>query len=324
MEDAVRKIRRWIPSKYDDSESCNNLLCLYNIFLGIDFTPLLKQFGNRLQKIKYNFTESVIASGAMCFLGSLLISFCQVGYVKNIEELFTYAACYILTDHYIDDNTVSKGDKSKTILQIDNFINRVKPGVDNELNIESPIIKLVADKYIHMINKIPKSADYLKEIFKVEVSTMYLQNRSDLPREKYIEISEWKGGVFCKAIQAILELDITTAEYDLGATIQLIDDILDIEDDASLEINSIATYDYKTYGNLDKLLIYIVNKVDALDKKYTLFKPVLYLGLSWAVHNNKNMYTLETVKLMDHFIYYQENTTKPNMILWLKNIITSI
>jgi hypothetical protein len=173
-----------------------------------------------------------------------------------------------------------------------------------------------------MINKIPKSEYHLKKMFRVEVETMYLQNRSDLSREKYLEISEWKGGLFSNAIHSILQLNITSAEYDLGSAIQLMDDILDIEDDINLGINTIATYDYKTYGNLDKLLIYVINKVDNLHKIYTLFKPVLYLGLAWAVHNNKNMYTSEMVKIMDHYIYYQENTTKKNMILWLENLIS--
>jgi hypothetical protein len=322
MDSISEKISRWIPSKYDDQENRNSLLYLYNISLGVDFLPLFRQFNHRVRKIKYNFTSSSIASGAMCFFGSLLMSFCRIGYVKNIEELFTFAACYILTDHYIDDNNISNENKSRTIQQIDNFINQIKPGVEDNIKIESPIIRSVADNYIRMINKIPKSEYHLKKMFRVEVETMYLQNRSDLSREKYLEISEWKGGLFSNAIHSILQLNITSAEYDLGSAIQLMDDILDIEDDINLGINTIATYDYKTYGNLDKLLIYVINKVDNLHKIYTLFKPVLYLGLAWAVHNNKNMYTSEMVKIMDHYIYYQENTTKKNMILWLENLIS--
>ena len=321
MNFVYERISRWIPSKYDDIKGRNSLMYLYTTTLGLNFSPLFRQYNNRIKMLKYDFVESVIASGAMCFFGSLLMSLCQIGRVKNIDDLFTFAACYILTDHYIDDNTISKSDKAKTIAEINSFIDSISPNTDNEIPIESEIIQAVAANYIKLINKIPESNYHLKKMFRVEVETMYLQSNSNLSREKYIELSEWKGGLFCNAIQSILELEVTQAEYDLGAAIQLMDDILDVEDDLHLGINTAATYDYKTYGNLDKIMEYVVGKVDELDAKYTVFKPVLYLGLTWAVHNSRSLYSDEMVKIMDHFIYYQPTTTKNNMIMWMKESI---
>lgn len=320
MEILYEKINRWIPSKYYDNKDRNSLLYLYSIMLGMDFSPLFKQYNQRIKTLEYDFMESVIASGAMCFFGSLLMSICQLGYVKNINNLFTFAACYILTDHYIDDNNVSSDDKKRTIEDINTFVNNIDLGI-KDIYINDKTIRDVAEKYISMINKIPSSHYHLKKMFQVEIETMYLQSKDNLSREKYLEISEWKGGLFCNAIQSILELEVTSAEYSLGSLIQGVDDIFDIEDDIHLGINTIATHDYKVYGNLDKILSYCINKTDELDKKYNIFKPVLYLGLAWAVHNNKNMYTPEMVNMMDHFIYYRETTTKKNMILWMKDSI---
>ena len=327
MDSLYEKINRWIPSKSDDTESRSQLIQLYKLGLATDFSPIFRQFGNRIQDLKYNFLQSVIASGAMCFFASLVMSICQLGYINNIGELFTFAACYILTDHYLDDNKILMEEKMNTIRQINKFIDTVSSTdniiSDNDITIDSPIIRVVAKNYEKMVTKIPNSEHHLREVFHAEVKTMYLQTHSELDRNTYLDICEWKGGLFSNAIQAILGLEITQAEYDLGSCIQLVDDIMDIEDDMSLGINTIATHDYHTYGNLDKLVLYMVNKVDKLDQKYTFFKPILYIGFTFAVHNNRDKYSNEMVELMENFIYFKPTTNKKNMIVWLKDNIVN-
>ncbi len=329
------KISKWIPSKSDDNKLKDYMIKLYTSFLSVDLSSMFDHFSKRVNKIEYNFVESAITSGAMCFFGSLTMSISQLGCINNIDELFTFAACYILTDHYLDDNTILMKDKKETIRQINNFIsndqglgsggngkglgNGQDNGTDHTQNtqINSPIIKVVADNYISLVSKIPTSEKYLRKMFQAEVKTMYLQTHSDLDRNTYLKISEWKGGLFTNAIQSILELEVTQADYDLGACIQLIDDILDINDDIYLGINTIVTHDYKTYGNLDKILIYTINSIDKLDKKYNIFKIILTWGFTLAVHNNREKYTKEMVEMMDDFIYYQKSTTKNNLGAWM-------
>ena len=183
MDETYRKIGRWIPSKYGNVRDRNSLLYLYSMTLGIDFSPLFRQYNQRIQKLEYDFMESVIASGAMCFFGSILMSLCQIGYVKNIEDLFTFAACYILTDHYIDDNTISPKDKKNTIKDITMFLEDT-----NNINlIRNKTMRDVASKYITMIEKTPESHEHLKRMFEVEIETMYLQATDNLSREKYLE-----------------------------------------------------------------------------------------------------------------------------------------
>jgi len=316
------KIDRWIPSKYDVNGIKDVFWQLCLLCSTIDYSSLFKLFDNRIKKLDYGFMDSAITSGATCFFGSLIMSICQLGYIKNIDELFTFAACYILTDHYIDDNTVPMKEKIKTINQIDTFINNITPNAsdlsnENNIGIESEIIKVVAKNYISMINKIPSSEKHLKEMFQVEVKTMFFQTNPNLNRQDYLYISEWKGGLFCIAIQSLLELEITQAEYEIGAVIQLVDEVHDIDDDIQLGINTIATYDYKTYGNLDKLLDYIINKIDNLNSKYNLFKPLLYSALILAVKNHEAKYTQPTINLINNFNYYQPTTSKQTLMEWL-------
>ena len=328
MDSLYEKINRWIPSKSDDTESRSQLIQLYKLGLATDFSPIFRQFGNRIQDMKYDFLQSAITSGAMCFFASLVMSICQLGYINNIDELFTFAACYILTDHYLDDNKILMVEKVNTIRQINKFIDAVGPvknsiSFSDNIRINSPIIRVVAKNYVNMVTNIPNSEQHLREVFHAEVKTMYLQTHSELDRNTYLEICEWKGGLFCNAIQAILGLDITLAEYDLGACIQLVDDIMDIEDDIKLGINTIATHDYRTYGNLDKLVVYMVNRIDKLDRKYTAFKTILYIGFTLAVHNNREKYSSKMLELMENFIYFKPTTTKKNMIVWLKDKIVN-
>lgn len=296
------KIRKWIPSKSDDNKLKYDMIKLYTLFSSTDLSPLFNHFSNRVNKIKYDFMDSAITSGAMCFFGSLTMSICQLGYINNIEELFTFTACYILTDHYLDDNTVMLSDKRKTIEQINDFVNKVGNGDNKDHEIDNHIISVVADNYINLITKIPSSEKYLREMFQAEVKTMYLQRQRDLDRNTYLEICEWKGGLFTNAIQSILELEVTQSDYDLGSCIQLIDDILDVNDDIYLGINTIVTHDYETYGNLDKILIYTIERIDKLDNKYNIFKIILAWGFTLAVHNNREKYTNEMVNMMDDFI----------------------
>ena len=326
MNNLYKNINRWLPAKSDGDGSLNSYEKIIYIFSSINVSLIFQHFSTRVSLLDYKFTTSAITSGAMCFFGSLLMSFCQLGYVRNIEELFTFASCYILTDHYLDDNTIDIEDKINTIQQIDKFIGNVSGnvsgGISNQNNVSnheitSPLINAVSDNYIKMVTNIPSSEQHLKKVFHAEVKTMYFQNHNNLDRDTYLHICEWKGGLFCNAIQAILELEVTKDEYDLGACIQLVDDMLDIDDDMSLDINTIVTHEYKENGNLDKLLIYGVEKINKINSKYNMFKIILLLGFTLAVHTNREKYSSEIIDIMDNFIYFKNTTNKETLMNWM-------
>ncbi len=313
MELIHEKLEKWIPSKNKQPETDNILFKFYSFAAGIDFSPIIKKFKERIDKINYKFAYGAKASGAVCFFGSSLMSLVQLGYIKNVDKLLTFSSCYMLIDHYLDDDTISMKDKTRTISQINKFIEGNYNKTDNT------IIKLVADKYIEMES--PKTSVHLKNLFKAEVKTMRLQTKANLNRETYLQICEIKGGLTCNAIQSLIGLDITGDEYILGSCIQLVDDILDIDDDISLNINTIATHDYRKLGNLDNILVYTINKIDNMNNKYNLFKPILYLGLMMAIHTNTDKFSDEMIEIISPFIHYESSSDKDTFIELIRNKI---
>lgn len=311
-EDIYFKIRKWLPSK-TESHVNSLLLEIYCFSLNIDFSSALNQFRHRIKEIKYNFVEGGTSSGAICFFGAIIMSLLQTGCIKNMDELFTFSSCYILTDHYLDDDTISLAAKKEAIRQISSFIN-LDPGKD----IDHEIIRTVSERYQRMVSKIPGSVDHLKKLFQAEVESMYLQSQADLTRDQYLSICERKGGLTCVAIQSLLELEISPAEDVLGQNIQLTDDLLDIEDDIKAGIHTIATHDLRTEGNLDKLLIYTIDKIDEMSSRYNFFKPVLFLGLLLAVHVNRDKYSSAMLETIQPFIHYSPTTTKEGIIKWFQ------
>ena len=317
MNSVHEKIQKWIPCKLVKIDVKNISLKIYTFLLGIDFSSTVNGFHNRIDDIKYNFVNGATESGALCFYGSIIMSLLQLGYINNIESLFTFSSCYILIDHYLDDNTITMIEKTKTILQINEFINNINSNNNINNNFDNPILQAIADKYIEMVT--PNTEIHLKNLFHSEVKTMYLQTQDNLDRDTYLNISEWKGGLSCNAIQSLLELEITDAEYTLGACIQLTDDILDVEDDMRLGINTIATHDYRTYGNLDKIILYTINRIDNMSQKYNFFKPILFLELIFAIHTNRDKVSPEMINIIEPFIYFNPSTTKEELVKWINS-----
>lgn len=307
----LEKLSKWIPSKMDDSLEYKMLVKFYITMLGVDFSPIVDLFVKRLRKIDYNFIDGATTSGAVCFFGSIAMSMVQLGYVNNIDEMFTLTTCYILIDHYIDNKDITIKSKANTIKNIKKFI-ETGDGQDN-------ILKIIGDKYKILIEKIPQAEYYLKKLFEAEVETMKLQRDPNLSKDKYTEIYKWKGGLTCEAIQSIIELPITEHEYYLGGCIQLIDDMMDIDDDLDLGINTLVTFHYKKYNNLDNLISYCIDEVDNMNKKYNTFKIVLLQGLMLSIHINRDKYTKSTIKLLEPHIYFNSDTTKKSLISWFEN-----
>lgn len=275
--DTIEKIHKWVPSKYDKFRDVDNLC---NILSTTDYSSVVSQFKSRNT---FAFADSVMVSGSVCFFGALMMSFCQLGYISNMDNLFLLSSCYMILDNYLDDDTISITDKTKTIQELNIFIIRgsYNTNVVSSNNSKESIVGAICDIYAKMIT--PSNEVHLKELFLAEVKTMYLQRSPNLNWDDYLHISEWKGGLTCNAIQSIIGLTVTQNEYDLGACIQLVDDMMDLEDDNKMGINTIVTYSYKN-NLMDKLFHYIVNKIDTLNKKYNLFKPILYLGLLLSVN----------------------------------------
>jgi hypothetical protein len=314
----VEKISRWIPSKSDLKGVDDFLSGLYNFIDNANITPVFDTFNKKINKINYDFVPGSKESGAICFFGSVIMSLLQVGHIRNMESLFTFASCYILIDHYIDNDEISMIDKLQTIQQIQTFItdNKNDTGIgDNE------ILNVISSKYIDMVNNVPNASPYLVRLFNIEITTMLLQKRSDLSWEKYIEISESKGGLTTQAIQALLDLPVTNSEYILGSGIQCSDDLMDITDDIGEKINTFVTHDYTVNGNIDSSVLHTINTIDKIDNKYSIFKILLMLEVTLAVTIHKDKISEKLWDVMKDYIYFNPNVSKDKIMKWLHNKI---
>lgn len=117
-----------------------------------------------------------------------------------------------------------------------------------------------------------RKIEALKDIYYLEIKSSQVQKNTNLDRDLYLDICENKGGATVQAIEAILGLPVSHDGYQLGACIQLLDDLYDVQKDINDKIITVATHDLDKYGNLDELFCYTIIKIDNLDKRYLIFK----------------------------------------------------
>jgi hypothetical protein len=276
-EEIIQICDKWILKKdFPDLDK------LYIELKEVDFSPLIKAFTSRLDTISCKFSKSEQVSGSVCFFGGVITSLLHYGFIEELEGLFTFALCYMLIDHYLDDNTISTEEKRKSMKDIYLFIYK---GVKCENN---PLIAAAADRYLSLIERVPRCREYILKLFDSELRGVEIQGRTDLPRETYLEIAEEKGGLTAAAIGSIIGLtdeEIENESMKLGALIQYIDDIIDIKDDKNLGIMTLARYDLEE-SNLDRYIYECMKKITELSNVYNFFKPILMKGLILGVHDN--------------------------------------
>ena len=86
---------------------------LYSKIKNIDFSGPIKAFTSRLSEIDCEFSKSEEVSGSICFYGGVFTSLMYYGYIENIEGLFTFALCYMLIDHFLDDKNITDEEKMR-------------------------------------------------------------------------------------------------------------------------------------------------------------------------------------------------------------------
>lgn len=276
-------INKWCIPKDVKDRGNMGLDKLYESLETLDFSPLIKAFRNRLNDINYNFSKSEQVSGAVCFFGGIFTSVSYYGNVKNIEELFTFALCYMLVDHYLDNSNICFKEKKDSITQFLNFLD------GNKQNSENIILEAGKDRYVSMIEKIPHVENSIKELFHSEIESFKIECGGDFKREDYFKCACDKGGKTALTIAKIIEMenrnDLYEA-YELGAAIQFVDDLIDLEDDKKENIHTWAIYELEKGSYLD--YIYICCKiVSNIDKKYNFFKIILFHGLVLGMNDLK-------------------------------------
>ncbi len=298
---------RWLPPKHDKMKY-KTLNTIYTHFKNINFNPVIKAFTERLNKIPWEFSKSEKVSGSICFFGGVITSLLNYGYIEEIEGLFTFAVCYMLIDHFIDDINNSDEEKSECIKDIYNFIMHGEKS-------HNKLIQAVADRYLDLINRKPNCRKYFIKLFLSEAKGLAVQKNSNLPREDYLKIAEEKGGLTSLCIASIIGLEADEENnFILGSLIQVVDDIEDIQDDMAAGIYTLARYDMD-HGNLDGYLYDSFKKIDNLSPIYSVFKIILMSGIILGVHDNPGSVSDSLYDVIKKYnIYF--NTSKDELIEW--------
>lgn len=285
-------------------------------FEEIDFSPVINAFTKRLEKIPCKFSHSEEVSGAVCFIGGIVTSLLNFGYIEEIEGLFTFALCYMLIDHYLDDNTISDTEKKKSMKDIYEFIYNGKRETGNKL------INAAADRYLQLVERVPSCKEYILKLFQAELKGVEISQRKDLSREMYSTIDEEKGGLTAVAIGSIIGVTDIAECMKLGHLIQIVDNLLDIQDDTDLGIYTLVRYDLDR-GSLDRYIYDAVIKIEKLSPIYNFFKVILLTGLILGIHDNPGCISKDLNTILQKYDIFSIGTSKNSLNSWFHDKLYS-
>ena len=292
-----------------------NFDAIYLFCKDINFSSPINYFTERLENIPYKFTKSETVSGSICFYGAVFTSLLNTGKIEEIEGLFTFALCYMLIDHFLDDANNSEVEKQEAMKDIYEFL---KYGKESN-NI---LIVAVKERYLNLIrnNSNKDIRDSLLSLFESEVTGHQISRVSNKTREEYKQIAKEKGGKTASAIATIIGIkhDEDSSHYICGSLIQYVDDLLDIKDDERLNIYTLARYDYEN-SNLDKYIYEVMLEIDKLDTIYNLFKVILLTGIILSIHDLPHAVSSPLYDILCKYDPFDSSTSKYSLNEWFHN-----
>lgn len=301
---------KWLWRKNDEIVN-KNMDTLFNYCKLLNFHSIINAYKTRLEKIPWKFTKSEEVSGSICFFGGVVTSLLNYGHIKEIEGLFTFAVCYMLIDHFLDDEKNTKEEKDKCIKEIYEFIST---GIKNS----NRLVMAIGDQYLELIHRVPRCKEFFLKLFQSELKGLKVQNNQNLTREDYLRAAEEKGGYTSLCIASIIGLEINQDNYGLGSLIQTpCDDLLDIKDDETSGIYTLVRYDID-HGNLDRYLYESFKKIDNLGPVYNFFKVILMSGIILGIHDNPGCISESLNEVIKTYDVYT-GTSKEKLIEWFYN-----
>jgi hypothetical protein len=272
-------ISRWLPYF-----STKDKQIMMQVLTGPDRTfgmPLIEKYLDFLMPyldvlglINGNPRENDCAvSGLIFFYGCLIYIMHFQKWGDHVEDIFHYNLLYLLVDHYIDDIKLDSSVKNIAIEQMFILIN--DPLQYNSIPLIDPILKTIAITYHKLITRCPAAKPQIIKLFMAEIDGLAVQRNPSLDRSQYYNMALNKGGYTLQVIPYILgitDVETITAAYHIGTIMQLIDDSIDVFADRNCNINTIATFDLKTKGNLDELWMDIVDRIMLIDQQVVIFK----------------------------------------------------
>lgn len=160
------------------------------------------------------------------------------------------------------------------------------------------VLKIVRE----IADECPQSIPHFYKLFQSEVESVKVQSSSTRSRDQYMISSEKKGMYTTAVIQSLLGGEVTEDILNLGAIIQLIDDIIDIDEDRDESINTIATHDKE----LDKLVMHISNMICSLSTSYSYVKVLLYQLLLYGITKHKDKLSSQVLSVVSPYLFPSE------------------
>jgi len=247
-------------------------------------------------------SKETLTSGWQSFWGGLVFDACQKKlrfedwFVKRkgsddpkhfvlpmdcAHIIFDYVLLYIYVDHYLDSKYVDKDERQATLKTLFHLLHN-----PYDTKIPKSMIGLVF-AYRRLLELRPEARSSLVLLFETEVVGLKYQ-AGGFDRIDYLRICELKGGRTALAINALLGYPVDEGVYNMGACIQLVDDLIDANADTEAGIATIATHDLKTLGCLDALFIYTMRRIFELPERFDPIKIIFLHTLLHAVMRDPN------------------------------------
>lgn len=302
LEKSCLMAKKWLPP-IENSDK----LTIMNILTGTDIsfgTPLLRKYLELLKPYtevlglsgEHNRPREAdcVASGIVFFYGCLVYIMHFPGWGKHIEDIFLYDMLYILVDHYIDDIRIDPTQKQQAINQMKILIN--EPGLHETMELIDPVLKVIAMTYQRLLERCPNVKESIIKLFSAEIEGLSIQKNNESTREKYYDIALRKGGYTMEVLQYIVGDDdktISEASYHIGTIMQLVDDSADVISDKTNGIHTIATHDLENKGNIDELWMDIIERINKIDDRFTIFIILYTVFAIYLPDRIKEAYTDE-------------------------------
>lgn len=233
----------------------------------------------------------LLFSGFQNFYGLVLVSACLecIPTEERLDLMFDYILLYLYVDHYLDDQRQPGAQKMATLKAMFELV--------RDPNCRAPPARMqgLVSAYRRILEQAPEAHARLVSVFETEVVGTIFQGlpckiraqqnpgptarvQSGPSREEYLFMCELKGARTALGAHAILHADDPQWRLDLyriGACVQLLDDMHDVDIDTQAGINTIATYEVQRCGNLDILMYYTLERIESVSTKFNLVKTLL-------------------------------------------------
>lgn len=244
----------------------------FNRYLLYNYLNLVQDY------IRFVKTEHLV-SGIIFFYACVLYILHHENYDECISDVVDYNLLYILVDNLIDDPS---SDRSFVIKQMTLAISDPSAYLTTNKESEDRIISTISEAakiYQRLTSKHPNIKRTIVQLFSVEVSPIQF-NKAFGTFDEYLKLTKSKGVYTMRVIPVMLNIIDTEAEK-IGTCMQLIDDMMDVDEDKALNIETIATLSVNRGEKLDNLYLYLIETINSISNEYILFKFIYNIMASY-------------------------------------------